>query len=131
MRLRPAAKVSPIMSEKMSKLDLTRSLLSRLSLRAASPLFIVVNWNGVLYTINFYQKVRYFSVVRILVKTNEKGTKCALKRMFVNDEEQLAVCQYEIKLMRELNGHKNIVRYKAHSIKRQPNNGKKLVKLIV
>lgn len=63
----------------------------------------------------------------IPVKTNEKGTKCALKRMFVNDEEQLAVCQYEIKLMRELNGHKNIVRYKAHSIKRQPNNGKNLV----
>ena len=62
--------------------------------------------------------------VSIPVKTNEKGTKCALKRMFVNDEEQLAVCQYEIKLMRELNGHKNIVRYKAHSIKRQPNNGK-------
>ena len=130
MRLRPAAKVSPIMSEKMSKLDLTRSLLSRLLLRAASPLFIVVNWNGVLYTIDFYQKVRCFSVVRILVKTNEKGTKCALKRMFVNDEEQLAVCQYEIKLMRELNGHKNIVRYKAHSIKRQPNNGKKLVNCI-
>ena len=25
--------------------------------------------------------------------------------------------------MRELNGHKNIVRYKAHSIKRQQNNG--------
>ena len=43
--------------------------------------------------------------------------------MFVNDDEQLAVCQYEIKLMRELNGHRNIVRYKAHSIKRQQNNG--------
>ena len=64
-----------------------------------------------------------FAIVYCGRLVNEKGAKCALKRMFVNDEDQLAVCQYEIKLMRELNGHKNIVRYKAHSIKRQQNNG--------
>lgn len=63
-----------------------------------------------------------FAIVYCGRVANEKN-KCALKRMFVNDDEQLAVCQYEIKLMRELNGHRNIVRYKAHSIKRQQNNG--------
>ena len=39
--------------------------------------------------------------------------------MFVNDEDQLSVCQREIRMMKELNGHKNIVRYMAHTIKKQ------------
>ena len=34
-----------------------------------------------------------FAIVYCGRLVNEKGAKCALKRMFVNDEEQLAVCQ--------------------------------------
>ena len=61
-----------------------------------------------------------FAIVYCAKINESKGGKCALKRMFVNDEDQLAVCQREIRLMKELNGHKNIVRYMAHMIKKQP-----------
>ncbi|XP_026570997.1 AP2-associated protein kinase 1 isoform X3 [Pseudonaja textilis] len=37
--------------------------------------------------------------------------KCALKRMYVNNEYDLQVCKQEIQIMRDLAGHKNIVGY--------------------
>ena len=38
--------------------------------------------------------------------------------MFVNDEETLHGCKREINIMKELSGHKNIVRYMAHKVNR-------------
>uniref|UniRef100_A0A673MEL2 non-specific serine/threonine protein kinase n=1 Tax=Sinocyclocheilus rhinocerous TaxID=307959 RepID=A0A673MEL2_9TELE len=48
-----------------------------------------------------------FAIV-FLVRTNQ-GVRCALKRMYVNNEYDLQVCKREIQIMRDLNGHKNIV----------------------
>ncbi|KAL8174351.1 UNVERIFIED_CONTAM: AP2-associated protein kinase 1 [Gekko kuhli] len=42
--------------------------------------------------------------------------KCALKRMYVNNEYDLQVCKREIQIMRDLVGHKNIVGYIDSSI---------------
>ncbi|XP_073905986.1 AP2-associated protein kinase 1 isoform X6 [Castor canadensis] len=50
-----------------------------------------------------------------LVRTSN-GIKCALKRMFVNNEHDLQVCKREIQIMRDLSGHKNIVGYIDSSI---------------
>ncbi|XP_048208619.1 AP2-associated protein kinase 1 isoform X5 [Perognathus longimembris pacificus] len=50
-----------------------------------------------------------------LVRTSN-GLKCALKRMFVNNEHDLQVCKREIQIMRDLSGHKNIVGYIDSSI---------------
>jgi len=50
------------------------------------------------------------------------GQKVALKRMFVNDEEDLKVCQKEIAIMKKLSGHKNIVRLYDAAINKIPNN---------
>lgn len=50
-----------------------------------------------------------------LVRTSN-GVKCALKRMFVNNEHDLQVCKREIQIMRDLSGHKNIVGYIDSSI---------------
>ncbi|XP_053501974.1 AP2-associated protein kinase 1 isoform X2 [Ictalurus furcatus] len=50
-----------------------------------------------------------FAIV-FLVRTNQ-GVRCALKRMYVNNEHDLQVCRREIQIMRDLSGHKNIVGY--------------------
>ncbi|XP_061449232.1 AP2-associated protein kinase 1 isoform X8 [Rhineura floridana] len=50
-----------------------------------------------------------------LVRTSN-GMKCALKRMYVNNEHDLQVCKREIQIMRDLVGHKNIVGYIDSSI---------------
>uniref|UniRef100_A0A8C3V529 non-specific serine/threonine protein kinase n=1 Tax=Catharus ustulatus TaxID=91951 RepID=A0A8C3V529_CATUS len=50
-----------------------------------------------------------FSTV-FLVRTSS-GTRCALKRMCVNNVPDLNVCKREITIMKELSGHKNIVSY--------------------
>uniref|UniRef100_A0A8C2HN08 non-specific serine/threonine protein kinase n=1 Tax=Cyprinus carpio TaxID=7962 RepID=A0A8C2HN08_CYPCA len=50
-----------------------------------------------------------------LVRTNQ-GVRCALKRMYVNNEHDLQVCKREIQIMRDLNGHKNIVGFLDSSI---------------
>ncbi|XP_026546150.1 AP2-associated protein kinase 1 [Notechis scutatus] len=50
-----------------------------------------------------------FAIV-FLVRTSN-GMKCALKRMYVNNEYDLQVCKQEIQIMRDLSGHKNIVGY--------------------
>ncbi|KAM6040635.1 AP2-associated protein kinase 1 isoform 4-T4 [Chlamydotis macqueenii] len=55
-----------------------------------------------------------FAIV-FLVRTNN-GMKCALKRMYVNNEYDLQVCKREIQIMRDLSGHKNIVGYIDSSI---------------
>ncbi|XP_075391570.1 AP2-associated protein kinase 1 isoform X12 [Tenrec ecaudatus] len=55
-----------------------------------------------------------FAIV-FLVRTSN-GVKCALKRMFVNNEHDLQVCKREIQIMRDLSGHKNIVGYIDSSI---------------
>lgn len=50
-----------------------------------------------------------------LVRTNQ-GVRCALKRMYVNNEHDLQVCKREIQIMKDLVGHKNIVGYLDSSI---------------
>ncbi|XP_053125166.1 AP2-associated protein kinase 1 isoform X2 [Hemicordylus capensis] len=55
-----------------------------------------------------------FAIV-FLVRTSN-GMKCALKRMYVNNEHDLQVCKWEIQIMRDLAGHKNIVGYIDSSI---------------
>ncbi|XP_076846396.1 AP2-associated protein kinase 1 isoform X2 [Brachyhypopomus gauderio] len=50
-----------------------------------------------------------FAIV-FLVRTHQ-GSRCALKRMYVNNEYDLQVCQREIHIMRDLAGHKNIVAF--------------------
>ncbi|XP_062995436.1 AP2-associated protein kinase 1 isoform X1 [Elgaria multicarinata webbii] len=55
-----------------------------------------------------------FAIV-FLVRTSS-GMKCALKRMYVNNEHDLQVCKREIQIMRDLVGHKNIVGYIDSSI---------------
>ncbi|PWA26561.1 hypothetical protein CCH79_00000854 [Gambusia affinis] len=55
-----------------------------------------------------------FAIV-FLVKTNQ-GVRCALKRMYVNNEHDLQVCKQEIQIMKDLVGHKNIVGYLDSSI---------------
>ncbi|NWW56346.1 AAK1 kinase, partial [Ifrita kowaldi] len=55
-----------------------------------------------------------FAIV-FLVRTSN-GVKCALKRMYVNNEYDLQVCKREIQIMRDLSGHKNIVGYIDSSI---------------
>ncbi|XP_061656627.1 AP2-associated protein kinase 1-like isoform X2 [Syngnathoides biaculeatus] len=55
-----------------------------------------------------------FAIV-FLVKTNQ-GLRCALKRMYVNNEYDLQVCKCEIQIMKDLVGHKNIVGYLDSSI---------------
>ncbi|KAJ1091531.1 hypothetical protein NDU88_004651 [Pleurodeles waltl] len=55
-----------------------------------------------------------FAIV-FLVRTSN-GMRCALKRMYVNNEHDLQVCKREIQIMRDLVGHKNIVGYIDSSI---------------
>ncbi|KAI5624564.1 AP2-associated protein kinase 1 isoform X1 [Silurus asotus] len=55
-----------------------------------------------------------FAIV-FLVRTNQ-GVRCALKRMYVNNEHDLQVCRREIQIMRDLSGHKNIVGYVDSSV---------------
>lgn len=55
-----------------------------------------------------------FAIV-FLVRTPQ-GVRCALKRMYVNNEHDLQVCQLEIQIMRDLVGHKNIVGFLDSSI---------------
>ncbi|XP_059906048.1 AP2-associated protein kinase 1-like isoform X7 [Gadus macrocephalus] len=50
-----------------------------------------------------------FAIV-FLVRTNQ-GVRCALKRMYVNNEHDLQVCKREVQIMKDLVGHKNIVTY--------------------
>ncbi|XP_034565638.1 AP2-associated protein kinase 1-like isoform X2 [Notolabrus celidotus] len=55
-----------------------------------------------------------FAIV-FLVRTNQ-GVRCALKRMYVNNEHDLQVCKCEIQIMKDLVGHKNIVGYLDSSV---------------
>ncbi|XP_017323053.2 AP2-associated protein kinase 1 isoform X14 [Ictalurus punctatus] len=55
-----------------------------------------------------------FAIV-FLVRTHQ-GVRCALKRMYVNNEHDLQVCKREIQIMRDLAGNKNIVGYLDSSI---------------
>ncbi|XP_051923584.1 AP2-associated protein kinase 1-like isoform X10 [Hippocampus zosterae] len=55
-----------------------------------------------------------FAIV-FLVRTNQ-GQRCALKRMYVNNEHDLQICKMEIQIMRDLVGHKNIVGFLDSSI---------------
>ncbi|TRY85664.1 hypothetical protein DNTS_020365 [Danionella cerebrum] len=50
-----------------------------------------------------------FSMV-FLARTHS-GVRCALKRMYVNNIHDLNIFKREITIMKELSGHKNIVRY--------------------
>ncbi|XP_067269194.1 AP2-associated protein kinase 1 isoform X3 [Pseudorasbora parva] len=55
-----------------------------------------------------------FAIV-FLVRTHQ-GVRCALKRMYVNNEYDLQVCKMEIQIMRDLVGNKNIVGFLDSSI---------------
>ncbi|KAG7512125.1 AP2-associated protein kinase 1-like isoform X1 [Solea senegalensis] len=55
-----------------------------------------------------------FAIV-FLARTNQ-GVRCALKRMYVNNEHDLQVCKREIQIMKDLVGNKNIVGYLDSSI---------------
>ncbi|KAJ8379989.1 hypothetical protein SKAU_G00007670 [Synaphobranchus kaupii] len=55
-----------------------------------------------------------FAIV-FLVRTHQ-GVRCALKRMYVNNEHDLQVCNREIQIMRDLVGHRNIVGFLDSSI---------------
>ncbi|XP_076127226.1 AP2-associated protein kinase 1 isoform X5 [Alosa pseudoharengus] len=55
-----------------------------------------------------------FAIV-FLVRTHQ-GVRCALKRMYVNNEHDLQVCKLEIQIMRDLVGHKNIVGFLDSSV---------------
>ncbi|KAJ8285880.1 hypothetical protein GJAV_G00032020 [Gymnothorax javanicus] len=55
-----------------------------------------------------------FAIV-FLVRTHQ-GVRCALKRMYVNNEHDLQVCKREIQIMRDLVGHRNIVGFLDSSI---------------
>ncbi|XP_034025441.1 LOW QUALITY PROTEIN: AP2-associated protein kinase 1-like [Thalassophryne amazonica] len=55
-----------------------------------------------------------FAIV-FLVRTHQ-GLRCALKRMYVNNEYDLQICKLEIHIMRDLVDHKNIVGFLDSSI---------------
>ncbi|CAG0913135.1 unnamed protein product [Notodromas monacha] len=55
-----------------------------------------------------------FALVFLAKASN--GVHYALKRMYVNNEYDLHVCRREIKIVKELGQHKNIVKYVDHSI---------------
>ncbi|XP_044052127.1 AP2-associated protein kinase 1-like isoform X11 [Siniperca chuatsi] len=55
-----------------------------------------------------------FAIV-FLVRTHQ-GLRCALKRMYVNNEHDLQVCKLEIQIMRDLVGNKNIVGFLDSSV---------------
>ncbi|XP_051951141.1 AP2-associated protein kinase 1-like isoform X3 [Xyrauchen texanus] len=55
-----------------------------------------------------------FAIV-FLVRTHQ-GIRCALKRMYVNNEYDLQVCKMEIQIMKDLVGNKNIVGFLDSSI---------------
>ncbi|XP_011477641.1 AP2-associated protein kinase 1 isoform X5 [Oryzias latipes] len=55
-----------------------------------------------------------FAIV-FLVRTHQ-GHRCALKRMYVNNEHDLQICKLEIQIMRDLVGNKNIVGFLDSSI---------------
>ncbi|XP_030592939.1 AP2-associated protein kinase 1 isoform X7 [Archocentrus centrarchus] len=55
-----------------------------------------------------------FAIV-FLVRTHQ-GVRCALKRMYVNNEHDLKICKLEIQIMRDLVGNKNIVGFLDSSI---------------
>uniref|UniRef100_A0A8C6WFE0 non-specific serine/threonine protein kinase n=1 Tax=Neogobius melanostomus TaxID=47308 RepID=A0A8C6WFE0_9GOBI len=55
-----------------------------------------------------------FAIV-FLVRTHQ-GVRCALKRMYVNNEHDLQICKLEIQIMRDLVGHKNIVGFLDSSL---------------
>ncbi|XP_078141276.1 AP2-associated protein kinase 1 isoform X4 [Centroberyx gerrardi] len=57
---------------------------------------------------------RGFAIV-FLVRTHQ-GLRCALKRMYVNNEHDLQICKLEIQIMRDLVGHRNIVGFLDSSI---------------
>lgn len=60
-----------------------------------------------------------FAIV-FLVKSCSTGKKFALKRMFVNNEQDLAVCKREIQIYSSLSGHKNIITFINSAITRMP-----------
>ncbi|KAM6930366.1 AP2-associated protein kinase 1 [Xenentodon cancila] len=55
-----------------------------------------------------------FAIV-FLVRTHQ-GHRCALKRMYVNNEHDLQICKLEVQIMRDLVGNKNIVGFLDSSI---------------
>uniref|UniRef100_UPI00358E9723 BMP-2-inducible protein kinase-like isoform X2 n=1 Tax=Myxine glutinosa TaxID=7769 RepID=UPI00358E9723 len=83
-------------------------------------------WPGRMVTVGQYQVTVEevlaeggFSLV-YLART-PSGMRCALKRMCVNNEQDLDVCRREIAIMEELSRHKNIAQYLDSTITMQVN----------
>ncbi|XP_031426837.1 AP2-associated protein kinase 1 isoform X2 [Clupea harengus] len=76
---------------------------------------------GRVFTIGRYQVTVEETVAEggfaiVFVARTHQGVRCALKRMYVNNEHDLQVCKLEIQIMRDLVGHKNIVGFLDSSI---------------
>ncbi|TRY81023.1 hypothetical protein TCAL_15526 [Tigriopus californicus] len=57
-----------------------------------------------------------FGVVFLVKAKGSTNTKMALKRMFVNNDKDLAVCKREINIVSNLNGHPNLIGYVDSSL---------------
>ncbi|CAF0990820.1 unnamed protein product [Rotaria sordida] len=83
----------------------------------------IMSYIGKMLTINQYQVIVEdilgqggFAFVFLVRSLNQQ--RYALKRMYVNNERDLIVCQREISILKEFSSHTNIVKYVDSSIQR-------------
>lgn len=83
----------------------------------------ITSYIGKVLTINQYQVIVEdilgqggFAFVFLVKSSNQQ--RYALKRMYVNNERDLIVCQREISILKEFSSHPNIVKYVDSSIQR-------------
>ncbi|CAF2899002.1 unnamed protein product [Rotaria sp. Silwood2] len=83
----------------------------------------IMSYIGKVLTINQYQVIVEdilgqggFAFVFLVRSLNQQ--RYALKRMYVNNERDLIVCQREISILKEFSSHTNIVKYVDSSIQR-------------
>ena len=83
----------------------------------------ITSYIGKILTINHHQVIVEdilgqggFAFVFLVRSFNQQ--RYALKRMYVNNERDLIVCQREISILKEFSSHTNIVKYIDSSIQR-------------
>lgn len=86
--------------------------------------------NSVQYVVEEVIAEGGFAIV-FLVKAVKSGNKFALKRLYVNNDHDLAVCKREIQIYSSLGSHKNIITYIDSSINRMPNNIREVLILML
>jgi len=91
----------------------------------AAPNFDLNSYLGKILLINQHQIVVEdilgqggFAFVFLVRSTHSNQQRYALKRMYVNNEHGLQVCQREIAILKEFSSHSNIVKYVDSSIQR-------------